>query len=104
MHERFLLNHRCALCDYAMNVFITTLDVIAAVPPCYYAHLAATRARLWLGAEGSDQGSQRDRASNAGGSAGGSSRGTHSRAGGAAALARPLPPLHERIRKTMFYI
>lgn len=73
---------------------------VSIVPPCYYAHLAATRARLWLGAEGSDQGSQHDRAS----SAGGSSRGTHSRAGGAAALARPLPPLHERIRKSMFYI
>eukprot|EP00250_Pteridium_aquilinum_P007883 c17510_g1_i1 orf=331-3054(-) len=77
---------------------------VSIVPACYYAHLAATRGRLWLGADGSDQGSQYDKASTAGGSAGGSSRGTHMRFGGAAGLARPLPPLHERIRKSMFYI
>ncbi|KAI5063797.1 hypothetical protein GOP47_0020467 [Adiantum capillus-veneris] len=39
-----------------------------------------------------------------GGSAGGSSRGTHSRSGGAIGLARPLPCLHDRNRKSMFYI
>ncbi|KAI5066488.1 hypothetical protein GOP47_0019112 [Adiantum capillus-veneris] len=86
-------------------MYVRCTRAVSIVPPCYYAHLAATRARLWLGPEGSDEGSLRDRDSQAGGSAGGSSRGTHSRAGGAAVgLNRPLPPLHERIRKSMFYI
>ncbi|MCO5609555.1 hypothetical protein L7F22_063784 [Adiantum nelumboides] len=85
-------------------MYVRCTRAVSIVPPCYYAHLAATRARLWLGPEGSDQGSQRDGGSQAGGSAGGSSRGTHSRAGGAVGLNRPLPPLHERIRKSMFYI
>lgn len=80
--------------------YVRCTRAVSIVPPCYYAHLVATRARLWMGSEGSDQGSQRDRAS----SAGGSSRGTHSRTAGAAGLARPLPPLHDKLRRTMFYI
>ena len=82
--------------------FMCTFDIMAAllaVPPCYYAHLAAARARVWLTAEGSDSGGSL-RGSVAGGSA--SSRGTYSRIAGASQ--RQLPPLHERIRSTMFYI
>ncbi|KAH7388486.1 hypothetical protein KP509_16G078000 [Ceratopteris richardii] len=84
--------------------YVRCTRALSIVPPCYYAHLAASRARVWLGAEGSDQGSHRDNKSIVGGSGGGSIRGMHSRAGDVAGLVRPLPPLHERIRKSMFYI
>lgn len=63
-----------------------------AVPPAYYAHLAAFRARYYMeGAELSDSGSSH------GGGAGG--RATRDRV----AEVRPVPVIHENVKSVMFY-
>ena len=72
---------------------------LLAVPPAYYAHLAAFRARFYMEPDTSDSGSM---VSGAGASRvppPGSSR--SSRAGGTAV--RPLPALKENVKRVMFY-
>ncbi|XP_024535988.1 protein argonaute 1B [Selaginella moellendorffii] len=79
---------------------------VSYVPPCYYAHLAAQRAQAWVDPEGSTPPTT---ASGGGSDAGGGPAGG-SRGGRRAARrvpsgpVRPLPPMHEKIRNTMFYI
>ena len=68
-----------------------------AVPPAYYAHLAAFRARCYMEPETSDSGSM------ASGAVGrGAPVASRSRAPGSAAV-RPLPALKENVKRVMFY-
>ncbi|KAM5573865.1 protein argonaute 1-like [Rosa sericea] len=69
---------------------------VSIVPPAYYAHLAATRARFYLEPVTSDSGSM---SSGMGGSGGG----RNSRAPGPKASVRPLRALKENVKKVMFY-
>ncbi|CAL9146033.1 unnamed protein product [Musa hybrid cultivar] len=68
---------------------------VSIVPPAYYAHLAAFRARFYMEPETSDNGSM------ASGAVGRAQRGGHLLGGGAPV--RPLPALKENIKKVMFY-
>lgn len=72
------------------------------MPPAYYAHLAASRARFYTDTESSEGGSQ---ASGTAGGHGGMGRaglrGTRGHRVNAAV--RPLPALEENIKKVMFY-
>lgn len=71
-----------------------------AVPPAYYAHLAAFRARFYMEPETSDSGSMTSGAV-AGRGMGGVGRST--RVPGANAAVRPLPALKENVKRVMFY-
>nr|AVX29505.1 argonaute 1 [Lilium lancifolium] len=69
---------------------------VSIVPPAYYAHLAAFRARFYLEPETSDSGSM------AGTGRGGPLGGRNTRAPGNTAV-RPLPALKENVKRVMFY-
>ncbi|KAG6545178.1 hypothetical protein Mapa_013290 [Marchantia paleacea] len=76
---------------------------VSIVPPAYYAHLAAFRARFYMEPEASDSGSLTSGIGPTGrtittGSSG--ARSTRAPGGGAV---RPLPPLKENVKKVMFY-
>eukprot|EP00252_Welwitschia_mirabilis_P016301 TRINITY_DN3596_c0_g1_i3.p1 TRINITY_DN3596_c0_g1~~TRINITY_DN3596_c0_g1_i3.p1 ORF type:complete len:240 (-),score=32.01 TRINITY_DN3596_c0_g1_i3:66-785(-) len=59
---------------------------VSVVPACYYAHLAAKRGRLWIDSDNqSDSGSVHSRSSTVSGS-------------------KPLAPVHDKIKESMFYI
>ncbi|XP_068646906.1 protein argonaute 1-like [Aristolochia californica] len=68
---------------------------VSIVPPAYYAHLAAFRARFYMEPETSDSGSMTSGAAGRGG-------GRSSRVPGGGAV-RPLPPLKDNVKKVMFY-
>ncbi|KAL5748700.1 hypothetical protein ACOSQ2_025997 [Xanthoceras sorbifolium] len=75
---------------------------VSIVPPAYYAHLAAFRARFYMEPETSDSGSMTsDTFSGRGGMGGGGGRPT--RGAGAGAAVRPLPALKENVKRVMFY-
>ncbi|KAL8457170.1 hypothetical protein ACS0TY_035133 [Phlomoides rotata] len=74
---------------------------VSIVPPAYYAHLAAFRARFYMEPETSDSGSMTSGAVGGRGGAGGGVRQT--RAPGANAAVRELPPLRENVKRVMFY-
>ncbi|KAM7475272.1 hypothetical protein LguiB_022515 [Lonicera macranthoides] len=75
---------------------------VSIVPPAYYAHLAAFRARFYMEPETSDSGSMISAA--AGGRGGGGGFGARStRLPGANASVRPLPALKENVKRVMFY-
>lgn len=78
------------------NLWCSTI----AVPPAYYAHLAAFRARFYMEPETSDSGSMTSGAV-AGRGMGGVGRST--RVPGANAAVRPLPALKENVKRVMFY-
>lgn len=84
----------------ALSLFV----LVVAVPPAYYAHLAAFRARFYMEPEASDSGSVTSgigpsvSRSMATGSS--SSRPTRVVASG---LVRPLPALKDNVKKVMFY-
>lgn len=63
-----------------------------AVPPAYYAHLAAFRARFYTEPEMQENGS----------SGGGSGYGTKGARAGETGV-RPLPALKENVKRVMFY-
>ncbi|XP_010534204.1 PREDICTED: protein argonaute 1-like [Tarenaya hassleriana] len=67
---------------------------VSIVPPAYYAHLAAFRARFYMEPETSDSGSMTS------GSVAGRGR-TSTR--GASASVRPLPALKDNVKRVMFY-
>ena len=67
------------------------------MPPAYYAHLAAFRARFYMEPDTSDSGSM---ASGARGPPPGGAR--SSRAAGSVAV-RPQPALKENVKRVMFY-
>ncbi|GFS34116.1 Stabilizer of iron transporter SufD / Polynucleotidyl transferase [Actinidia rufa] len=69
---------------------------VSIVPPAYYAHLAAFRARFYMEPDTSDSGSM---ASAVAGRAGGRS----TRVPGANAPVRPLPALKDNVKKVMYY-
>lgn len=73
---------------------------VLTVPPAYYAHLAAFRARFYMEPDNSDTGSMTSGV--AAGRGGGGAGGRSMRAPGAAAV-RPLPALKENVKKVMFY-
>lgn len=70
------------------------------VPPAYYAHLAAFRARFYMEPENSDSGSM---ASGVPGGQRGGAGGHGSRPSAANAAVRPLPALKDNVKKVMFY-
>ncbi len=70
-----------------------------AVPPAYYAHLAAFRARFYMEPETSDSGSM---ASGAATSRGLPPGVRSARVAGNVAV-RPLPALKENVKRVMFY-
>ncbi|KAK9707013.1 hypothetical protein RND81_07G167300 [Saponaria officinalis] len=76
---------------------------VSIVPPAYYAHLAAFRARFYMEPETSDSGSIMSGA--VGGSRGGMSApgGRSTRAPASNAAVRPLPALKENVKRVMFY-
>jgi eukaryotic translation initiation factor 2C len=74
-----------------------TENVCIAVPPAYYAHLAAFRARFYMEPESSDSGSI---ASMARGTSSSTSRSTRAPGGG---VVKPLPALKDSVKKVMFY-
>lgn len=74
------------------------------MPPAYYAHLAAFRARFYMEPQTSEGGSVTSGANAGrgfGGGVGSSGRGT--RAASANAAVRPLPALKENVKRVMFY-
>jgi len=72
---------------------------IFVVPPAYYAHLAAFRARFYMEPETSDSGSMASGSMARGGGMGGRNmRGPHVNA-----AVRPLPPLKDNVKRVMFY-
>ncbi|KAF8398821.1 hypothetical protein HHK36_014681 [Tetracentron sinense] len=75
---------------------------VSIVPPAYYAHLAAFRARFYMEPETSDSGSM------ASGATGrymdvGSGGARNTRVQGANVAVRPLPALKDNVKKVMFY-
>lgn len=74
----------CLLYSYWI-ICTTYYGVIYTVPPAYYAHLAAFRARYYM------ENDVDVRAANEGGE------------GGAAAQFRQLPKIHENVSEVMFY-
>ncbi|XP_060171166.1 protein argonaute 1-like [Lycium barbarum] len=74
---------------------------VSIVPPAYYAHLAAFRARFYMEPETSDSGSVTSAPTNRGG-VGAAGRSTRAPGAGAAAV-RPLPALKENVKRVMFY-
>ncbi|KAK1388135.1 Argonaute 1 [Heracleum sosnowskyi] len=73
---------------------------VSIVPPAYYAHLAAFRARFYMEPETSDSESM---VSGAPGGRGGMGVGRSTRAANANAAVRPLPALKENVKRVMFY-
>lgn len=71
------------------------------MPPAYYAHLAAFRARFYMEPETSDSGSMTSGAVGRGAGAGPGPRST--RIPGASAAVRPLPQLRDNVKRVMFY-
>lgn len=74
------------------------------MPPAYYAHLAAFRARFYMEPDNSDTGSMTTAAApgGRGGPAAGAGRGG-ARAPLATVAVRPLPALRDNVKKVMFY-
>ena len=70
------------------------------MPPAYYAHLAAFRARFYMEPETSDSGSMASGSMARGGGMGGRNTrgGPHVNA-----AVRPLPPLKDNVKRVMFY-
>ena len=88
----FFLFVNCPFIDWLFNL---------AVPPAYYAHLAAFRARFYMEPETSDSGSMTSGAAAGRGMGGAGPRST--RPPGANAAVRPLPALKENVKRVMFY-
>lgn len=75
---------------------------VSIVPPAYYAHLAAFRARFYMEPE-SDSGSLTSGVGPAGRSMATGSSGSRSTRVAAGAAVRPLPALKENVKRVMFY-
>ncbi|GMH14101.1 hypothetical protein Nepgr_015942 [Nepenthes gracilis] len=77
---------------------------VSIVPPAYYAHLAAFRARFYMEPDTSDSGSTTSGAVGAAGRGGaGVGGGRSTRSPTANAAVRPLPPLKDNVKRVMFY-
>ncbi|XP_015883994.1 protein argonaute 1 [Ziziphus jujuba] len=75
---------------------------VSIVPPAYYAHLAAFRARFYMEPETSDSGSMTSGAAAGRGGMGGGAV-PRMRPSGLSAAVRPLPALKDNVKKVMFY-
>ncbi|XP_020084253.1 protein argonaute 1B-like isoform X3 [Ananas comosus] len=73
---------------------------VSIVPPAYYAHLAAFRARFYMEADTSDSGSMASGAAAGRGAPSGGARSTRTQGNVAV---RPLPALKENVKRVMFY-
>ncbi|XP_042461369.1 protein argonaute 1B-like [Zingiber officinale] len=73
---------------------------VSIVPPAYYAHLAAFRARFYMEPETSDSGSLASGAAAGRGFPPGGARATR---GPGTAAVKPLPALKENVKRVMFY-
>ncbi|XP_042392893.1 protein argonaute 1B-like [Zingiber officinale] len=73
---------------------------VSIVPPAYYAHLAAFRARFYMEPETSDSGSLASGAAAGRGAPPGGPRATR---GPGSAAVKPLPALKENVKRVMFY-
>ncbi|KAL5721684.1 argonaute 1B [Ranunculus cassubicifolius] len=77
---------------------------VSIVPPAYYAHLAAFRARFYMEPDASDSGSLGSGAvSGRGGPGGPPGGGRPTRVPGAGGAVKALPALKENVKKVMFY-
>ncbi|XP_050220335.1 protein argonaute 1 [Mercurialis annua] len=76
---------------------------VSIVPPAYYAHLAAFRARFYMEPETSDSGSMTSGPAAARGGMGGGGGGRSTRGLAGSAAVRPLPALKENVKRVMFY-
>lgn len=74
--------------------------MVLAVPPAYYAHLAAFRARFYMEPETSDSGSVTSGAPGRSPSGAGGARSTRVPT---SAAVRPLPALKDNVKRVMFY-
>lgn len=83
-----------------MILLVAVTKLCWTVPPAYYAHLAAFRARFYMEPENSDSGST---ASGAAGGQRGGMGGRGTRLAASSAVVRPLPALKENVKKGMFY-
>ena len=72
------------------------------MPPAYYAHLAAFRARFYMEPESSDSGSVATPAAGGRGAPSMQQQQCATRVPGAGNV-RPLPALKENVKKVMFY-
>lgn len=80
---------------------VNNIVLFLSVPPAYYAHLAAFRARFYMEPETSDGGSVTSGAAGRGVGAG--AAGKNTRAPGAGSAVRPLPALKDNVKRVMFY-
>lgn len=69
------------------------------MPPAYYAHLAAFRARFYMEPDTSDSGSMSSAAAGRATPGGGAPRATRVPGG----TIRPLPALKDNVKRVMFY-
>ncbi|KDP45800.1 hypothetical protein JCGZ_17407 [Jatropha curcas] len=76
---------------------------VSIVPPAYYAHLAAFRARFYMEPETSDSGSMTSGPVGGRGGMGGGAGARSTRGPSASAAVRPLPALKENVKRVMFY-
>ncbi|EEF36112.1 protein argonaute 1 [Ricinus communis] len=76
---------------------------VSIVPPAYYAHLAAFRARFYMEPETSDSGSMTSGPVGGRGGMGGGAGARSTRGPAASAAVRPLPALKENVKRVMFY-
>ncbi|MBA0616376.1 hypothetical protein Godav_016430 [Gossypium davidsonii] len=95
-----LTNNLCytyARCTRSVSVGFDTISFVVsfAVPPAYYAHLAAFRARFYLEPEMQDNNSST-------GAGSGQAKGGGTKAAGESGV-RPLPALKENVKRVMFY-
>lgn len=76
-----------------------------AVPPAYYAHLAAFRARFYMEPQTSEGGSVTSGATTNGhgGGRGGHMGGRRAPVAANSAAVKPLPALKDNVKKVMFY-
>ncbi|KAH7857803.1 hypothetical protein Vadar_016675 [Vaccinium darrowii] len=76
---------------------------VSIVPPAYYAHLAAFRARCYMETETSDSGSMTSAAAAGRGTVAGAGARSTRVPGANAPPVRPLPALKENVKRVMFY-
>ncbi|PPS04291.1 hypothetical protein GOBAR_AA16354 [Gossypium barbadense] len=93
----------CSLLQITFAIYARCTRSVSIVPPAYYAHLAAFRARFYMEPETSDSGSMISGLAAGRGGMGGSAGPRSTRAPVAATAVRPLPALKENVKRIMFY-
>ncbi|KAI4326460.1 hypothetical protein MLD38_031773 [Melastoma candidum] len=96
--NKFTADELQSLTNNLCYTYARCTSSVSIVPPAYYAHLAAFRARFYMERDTSDGGSASSFACR-GGTAPRASRGPTS----STAEVKPLPPLKENVKRVMFY-